>query len=496
MDKDLGHIFIQGIEKKFFGGKSIMKLNYKRTILIGLAFMSICSFWQFYDNEIPKILTYHFGLGETWTGAIMALDNILALFMLPVFGSISDKVDTKIGKRMPFILIGTFVSSALLILLIYVAHVSSNLALFIAILFFLLLSMGTYRSPAVALMPELTPAVHRSKANAIINLMGTLGAVYTLVMIKMLLKSAENEADTNYIPLMLSLVIFMVLTVMILFITIPENKLITKVREGVDDFDGEGGRLNDNDHERIKDLASVDASDSDRATVSNSVSARISDAEKNTESNSVNDAKGDLLTKDVKRSMLFLLLSVFLWFTAYNAVTTAFSRYVGEVWGLRNGAYADCLMVATVAAVLAYLPIGNLSAKIGRKLTILMGVALMVLCYLAAALMPQYNPIMNFYFGLIGIGWAAINVNSYPMVVEMGRSSVIGKYTGLYYTFSMAAQVFTPIFSGFLLEHVSYRTLFPYAVVFSMLAFITMLMVRHGDTKPLKRRTPIKVEKI
>lgn len=356
---------------------------------------------------------------------------------------------------MPFILAGTALSSVLLFTLIYVAHVSSNLALFIAILLFLLVSMGTYRSPAVALMPELTPAVHRSKANAIINLMGTLGAVYTLVMIKLLLKSAENEADTNYIPLMLSLVIFMVLTVLILFIAIPENKLIKQVREGVEDFDGEGGLIS-------KELAEADVNASDGSVK-------------------------EVLTKDVRKSMSFLLMSVFLWFTAYNAVTTAFSRYVTEVWDLHNGAYADCLMVATVAAVLSYLPIGVVSAKIGRKLTILSGIALMIMCYLAASFMQSFSPVMNFYFAIIGVGWAAINVNSYPMVVEMGRSSVLGKYTGLYYTFSMAAQVFTPIFSGFLLEHVSYRTLFPYAVVFSTLSFITMIMVKHGDTKPRKK---------
>lgn len=433
-----------------------MKINYKRTILIGLAFMSICSFWQFYDNEIPKILTYHYGLGETWTGVIMSLDNVLALFMLPFFGALSDKIDTRIGKRMPFILAGTAASSILLFLLIYVAHVSDNLAFFIAILLFLLISMGTYRSPAVALMPELTPAVHRSKANAIINLMGTLGAVYTLIMIKVLLKSAANEAETNYIPLMLSLVIFMVVTVVVLFATIPEKKLITEVREGVEDFDGEGEKIAN----QLEDVG-----DSDHST-----------------------SVKEVLPPDVKKSMSFLLLSVFLWFTAYNAVTTAFSRYVTEVWGLHGGAYADCLMIATIAAVLSYLPIGNLSARIGRKLTILLGIALMSMCYLAAAIMPVYNVRLNFYFALIGIGWAAINVNSYPMVVEMGRSSVIGKYTGLYYTFSMAAQVFTPVFSGFLLEHVSYRTLFPYAFIFSCIAFITMFMVQHGDTKPNKKK--------
>ncbi len=425
-----------------------MKLNYKRTILIGFAFMSILSFWQFYDNEVPKILTYHFGLGETFTGIIMAFDNILALFLLPMFGTLSDKADTRIGKRMPFILVGTVLAVIFFNSMIHVAHVSNNLQLFIFFLLMLLVSMGIYRSPAISLMPELTPAVHRSSANAIINLMGTLGAVYTLVMIKVLLKSAENEADTNYIPLMIAIATFMVVTVAILFFTINEKKLMTEVREGVENFDGEDAR-------------ELEGADQEEAYM--------------------NAGK---LTQDVFRSLTLLLISVFLWFTAYNAVTTAFSRYVTEVWGLKNGAYADCLMVALIAAVFAYIPMGFLATKIGRKKTILLGIALMSLCYLAAALMKNYSPMLNVFFALIGFGWAAINVNSYPMVVGMGKSSVIGKYTGLYYTFSMAAQVFTPIFSGFLLEHVSYKTLFPYAFVFSCLYFITILFVIHCDVNP------------
>ena len=425
-----------------------MKLNYKRTILIGFAFMSILSFWQFYDNEIPKILTYHFGLGETFTGVIMSFDNILALFLLPMFGTLSDKADTRIGKRMPFILVGTALSVIFFNSMIYVAHISYNLQLFIFFLLMLLVSLGIYRSPAISLMPELTPAVHRSQANAIINLMGTLGAVYTLLMIKILLKSADNMAETNYIPLMIAIASFMIVTVAILFLTINEKKLMVEVREGVENFDGEEARELEGDDQ---------------------------------EEEYQNAGK---LTKDVFRSLTLLLISVFLWFTAYNAVTTAFSRYVTEVWGLKNGAYADCLMVALISAVLAYIPMGFLATKIGRKKTILFGIALMSLCYFAAALMKNYSPILNIFFALIGIGWAGINVNSYPMVVGMGKSSVIGKYTGLYYSFSMAAQVFTPIFSGFLLEHVSYKTLFPYAFVFSCLSFVTMMFVNHGDVKP------------
>lgn len=211
------------------------------------------------------------------------------------------------------------------------------------------------------------------------------------------------------------------------------------------------------------------------------------------EKNSSDENKGKTvkmqMPPEVKRSMAFLLTSIFLWFTAYNAVTTAFSRYTKVVWHLEGGGFADCLMVATVAAILSYVPIGNLAGRIGRKKTILVGIVLMSICYFAAIFVGQYHGLVNVAFAVIGIGWAAINVNSYPMIVEMSKGSDIGKFTGTYYTFSMAAQILTPILSGFLLENVSYRTLFPYAFVFSVLAFITMAQVRHGDARPDKKKS-------
>ncbi|SFB70467.1 MFS transporter [Butyrivibrio sp. YAB3001] len=437
-----------------------MKLNTKRTILIGFAFMSICSFWQFYDNEIPKILKYTFNLGETLTGVVMALDNILALFLLPMFGTISDKADTRFGKRMPFIVVGTILSTVLLTILITVARPSGSLALFVAVLLLLLISMGIYRSPAVSLMPDLTPAPFRSSANAIINLMGTLGGIYVLVMIKVLLKEAAAPAETSYIPLMISLVIFMLISVLVVFIAIKENKIKEEIHQ-------EGGLHSLGD------------------TFDNDSEFDRSDKTVKFEEGSVTK----MMPGEVKRSLIFLLVSVFLWFTAYNAVTTAFSRFVGEVWDLHDNAYATCLLVATIAATLSYVPIAFVSGKIGRKKTILIGIALMGASYVITGLYPHFSPSINIFFALVGIGWAAINVNSYPMVVEMSKSGDIGKFTGTYYTFSMAAQVFTPIFSGFLLEHVSYQTLFPYAFIFSALAFCTMLMVKHGDAKPPKKES-------
>lgn len=428
-----------------------MKLNYRRTFLIGLAFLSICAFWQMYDNIIPLILQNTFGIGETITGAIMAADNVLALFLLPVFGAISDRVDTKFGKRMPFIAGGT-VLAVIFLMILPAADRSENLILFVVTLFALLVSMGLYRSPAVALMPDLTPNKLRSKGNAVINLMGAVGGVYTLIMIKLLVGKGERP---DYTPLFVSVAALMVIAVGILVITIQEKKVKTKVDAEVKAYEEKTGVV-------------VETEDT---------------VEKEEE-----EPKAAML-KEVKRSMIFLLASIFLWFTAYNAVSTAFSRYTKVVWKLEAGGFADCLMVATVAAILSYIPIGNISSKIGRKKTIMGGVVLMSVCYFAAIFAGTYHPLINVAFAVIGVGWAAINVNSYPMIVEMSKGCDIGKFTGTYYTFSMTAQIFTPVLSGFLLENVSYRTLFPYAFIFSVLAFCTMTQVQHGDARPDKKKS-------
>ncbi len=436
-----------------------MKLNYRRTFFIGLAFLSISAFWQMYDNIIPLILQGTFGIGETVTGMIMAADNVLALFLLPLFGSLSDKVDTKAGKRMPFIVCGTILA-VIFLLLLPAADRAVNLPLFVISLFALLISMGTYRSPAVALMPDLTPNKLRSKGNAIINLMGAVGGVYTLIMIKLLVGGGEHP---DYMPLFLSVAVLMVVSVAVLVLTINEKKVKAKVAA---EIAASGESVAEDEPEEGMPKAGTPEAGVVEST-----------------------AKAASMPREVKRSMIYLLASIFLWFTAYNAVTTAFSRYTKVVWKLEGGGFADCLMVATVAAIISYIPIGNIASRIGRKKTIMGGIVLMSVCYLAAIFANAYHPVINIAFAAIGIGWAAINVNSYPMIVEMSKGQDIGKFTGTYYTFSMTAQIFTPVLSGFLLENISYRTLFPYAFVFSTLAFITMSQVRHGDVKPGKKKS-------
>lgn len=417
-----------------------MKLNYKRTFFVGFAFLSICAFWELYDGIIPKMLEGTFGLGETVVGAIMAIDNVLALFLLPLVGSLSDKVHTRLGRRMPFILGGTLAASVFIIIIPIAEHIK-NFTLFIIALGVILIAMASYRSPAVALMPDVTPKPLRSKANAIINLMGTLGGVYALAMTFLLYK---DDGSLN-LPVFISVVAIMVLSVIFLLVTINENKLRKQVEEE------ENAYLSEDSKPEKEDTAS--------------------------------DGK---MPADVRRSFIFIMASIFLWFFAYNAVKTAFSRYADKVWGYSGGSYTLPLMVAMGAALVSYIPIGIISSKIGRKKTIIGGIILMTFSYLCGLMFKEASPLINVVFACTGIGWAAINVNSYPMVVEMCKSADTGKYTGYYYTFSMASQIITPIVSGFLLEKLGYYTLFPYAVVFSLASLCTMLFVKHGDSKPPK----------
>ncbi|MCI9588530.1 MAG: SLC45 family MFS transporter [Oscillospiraceae bacterium] len=432
-----------------------MKLNKKTTVLVGLAFLSISAFWQMYDNVIPLMLKGTFHLNEALTGAVMAADNILALFLLPFFGALSDRTDTRIGRRMPFILGGTAAAVVLMNLLPlldnrYAAAPSpAARAAFVVLLGLLLIAMGTYRSPAVALMPDVTVKPLRSKGNAIINLMGAVGGVLYLAAASLLYSDARvgHLAHVDYRLLFAIVSAIMVLSVLILFLTIREPALAAQT-------------------------------------------ARYEAA--HPEEDLSEDVGGAALPPPVRRSLTFLLLSISLWYIAYNAVTTWFTTYVQELMGRALGGASTCLMVATAGAIVSYIPIGEISSRVGRKRTILGGVVLLSLCfaagYVLTTLCDEINGVMYLVFALVGLAWAAINVNSLPMVVEMCRGSDVGKFTGTYYTFSMAAQVVTPVLSGWLLGHVGYFTLFPYAALFSAASFVTMLFVRHGDSRTERRR--------
>ena len=587
-----------------------MKLNYRRTILVGFAFFLICTFWQAYDTIIPKILTDRFGLPQAWSGIIMALDNILALFLLPLFGSLSDKSRSKKGRRTPFIFVGTIVAVAAFLFLTVadaaqlknlgdVARIDDPAALgivydrvgnetlttpegqtfvlsdrwsknsftsirsemqetkisadyltytpvegtpqtvnsrykthivtydgssffireretlidtpiedsivinnrtlslsyifrdglsyedlgvraftpvtnavytnfvvparqayihtltlqnpapliwFMAILLIVLLAMSSFRSPAVALMPDVTPKPLRSKANAVINLMGTLGGMLVLILGTGMFfaNSATENTFRPYFGFFAAVGGIMLAALVVFLLTVKEPKWAEEA-------------------EKENELLQPDPDAPQEPAVRN----KLSRAE--------------------KLSLMFLLASVALWFFGYNAVTSKYSVYATNVLDLD---YSTTLLVANAAAVIAYLPVGIIATKVGRKKTILAGIVLLTVafgcaCFLRVGSSPL---LMNVLFALAGIGWATINVNSFPMVVELAQGGEVGRYTGYYYAASMAAQALTPFLSGLLMDRFGMTVLFPYAAVFVALAFGTMLLVKHGDSKPVPKK--------
>ena len=605
-----------------------MKLNYKRTILVGFAFFLISAFWQAYDATIPVILTNKFGMSQTWSGVIMALDNILAVFMLPIFGAISDKcLGNKYGKRTPFITIGTIIAAVALLGLSFadgaqlknisavstiddpaamatiydtqkdkdlmtpegdhyslsakyagedgrgtfiaiqsefeVLNVADPIAIlekakvdvpylddgtvdltkysseqfaalldkvkkddddallqriydmglvirvidgkgyvltdnlsqeqieafsdvlksaligdakstknvtnpdytnyvvparqayaaerteanstpliwFVVLLFVVLVAMAIFRSPAVALMPDVTVKPLRSKANAVINLMGTAGGILVLVLGMVFATSAVRNQLMNYTVYYLVIAGIMLGALAIFLLTVREKKWAQEMemdtqRLGIDEKEPASQKT---EHRKL--------------------------------------SGGEV------RSLLFILASIALWYFGYNAVTSKYSVYAGNILSMD---YNTTLLLAQAAAIVAYLPAGFVASKIGRRKTILAGVVMLTAAFAAASFLRAGSSVMlmNILFALAGIGWATINVNSFPMVVEMCSGGNVGKYTGFYYTASMAAQIVTPMLSGFLMDKMGMTVLFPYAALFAGLAFVTMFMVKHGDAKP------------
>ena len=505
-----------------------MKLNYKRTILVGFAFFLICAFWQAYDNTIPLILTNKFGMSQTWSGVIMALDNVLALFLLPLFGHISDKCIHPKGRRTPFIVVGTLLAAVALIALSFVdnaqlkhldkvsaiddpaalaeiyqeqkdatlltpggesfilgqkitqeeftairsqitegektvtnpdytnyvvparqacAHAVTQthpgmVVLFVVLLLIILVSMATFRSPAVALMPDVTLKPLRSKANAVINLMGSAGGILVLALGMAFATASVHNALMSYTAYFAVIAAIMLAALVIFILTVREVEWAQQMQRDSVEYG-------------VEDTAEDGASPQEERK----------------------------LTRGEVKSLIFILLSIVLWFFGYNAVTSKYSVYASNIL---HKDYNLTLIIAQAAAIVAYLPVGVISSRVGRKRAIQAGVILLTVAFGVAGFLHAESPtlLMNAMFALAGIAWATINVNSFPMVVELSSGGNVGKYTGFYYTASMAAQVATPMLSGLLMDKWGMRVLFPYATVFVALAFATMLMVHHGDSKP------------
>ena len=419
-----------------------MKLNYKRTILVGFAFFLISAFWQAYDKTIPMVMTYKFGMTQLQSGIIMALDNVLAVFMLPLFGGLSDKTKTKYGRRTIFIFFGTICA---VISFIFIPLIG-NMWLFIAVLLATLISMATFRSPAVALMPDVTVKPLRSKGNAIINLMGTAGGLLVLVL-GMIVKVGEDSMH-NLFPYYIAVCGIMLFGLIVFLLTVKENKWANEMQE-----------------------------DTKKYFTDTEAEAR--------------EISGGKLSKGQLVSLLLILSSVALWYMGYNAITSKYSLYADSVL---HQSYDLTLLIAQAGAIAAYIPVGIVASKFGRRKTILTGVAMLATAFFVAIFMTaESSPVfMYILFAIAGIGWATINVNSFPMVVELSKEGDVGKYTGWYYTASMSAQVLTPILSGWIMDLFgNMHPLFPYASICVALAFVTMFFVKHGDSKPAPKKSAL-----
>jgi MFS family permease len=471
-------------------------------------------FWGFYEAIISKMLVDSFGLNPFWSNFVMTFDNLLGLFLLPFFGTLSDRSTSKLGKRTSFITIGIIIAAIFIVgvavvdfyqqsavvgagileitqtgnqysfsisqdLKDQIITIANNnqrlftvmgdviyfsskldasfvrytlvfehitaisplyLILYIVTLFIALISMSYYRTPAVSLMPDITPKPFRSVANAIINLMGVLGYIVATLII-----NAATQEFTPYIRafIMLSLTLIAILVLFRFF---------------------------------VKEVAWV--KDMHRISIEKGYETEAEEQ----------DRKDNVVTplkKEYRLSFWLIMTSVFLWFFSFNAITTKFSDYASNVLELTN--YVLPVTVANVAALIGFLPLAALANKIGRRKTVLLGILMLSAGTFAGGFLTVSTAwIVYFIMPIAGLGFAAINVNSYPMIVEMSSGNNIGKYTGYYYTASMAAQIFTPLLSGALMTAFGLGLLFPYATFFALASFITMYFVRHGEASKIK----------
>ncbi len=450
-----------------------LKLDYKRTCLIGFAFFGILLLWQVYDSWCPTFLTDIFArhmygqssaelkaagnsehiLNVQWlVGIIMACDNLAALILLPIFGRLSDRTKTPIGKRMPYILVGTFVSAIVFPFIPLFFHYNNIVGMVVSMALVLIFMM-MYRNPAVALMPDITPKPLRAKANGIINIMGYLGgAAATVLGIFLKLSSYINVADEARkmyiieIPFVIASVL-MVISALVLFFTIRENEIEEEMKDEME----EGEKL-----------AAIE--------------------------NPVDDSRP---MTPANRKMLFAILAAeFFWFMADNAIGTYIGNYVIYYLNSVSSATMILTIIGGLASVIGFATAGSIADRIGRKWTISSGLCITLIGYIIMSFVGpsgkvtgangEYSfPVMLYVVWVIkGFGMSLVHNCSFPMIVELCSSKKIGQFTGYYYAASMAAQTVTPVLLGLLLTHLSLWGILPvYSGVLLCVSFVVFTLL-------------------
>ena len=533
-----------GKKKGLAANEDQMKLDFKRTLFVGFAFMGIMCFWEVYDYIMPLILQRVFGMSYTEYGVIMALDNMLAIFLLPLFGHLSDKRNSRIGRRTTFILWGTILAVAFMICMAVVEHVEyglvtkidvddpnavydymlqygSNwtgeekasidafiagwnnadiqtwfnglkaetleltdaqtalynkdfltpfyetqrlyaaqvrgenvglLVAFIIMLLAVLVAMASYRSPAIALMPDVTPKPLRSQANALITFMGGAGGLVSIIIYTVYNTLAPERYSASHIWLFVTLGIIMLLMLIAFMSVVRENKFVQMRNE-------EEKRWNVVDEEEVH----------------------------------CNEPLG----KEKRLSFFLILATVFMWFMGWNAIKSHLTTYATTILKFEDSFVSVINILNGAGGAIALLPVALLAAKFGRKKTILMGVVIAVCAFIPCIFlndgMNKIGLMVGFTicFLVAGFGLVIINVNTLPMVTELAKGSNVGQYTGYYYVASMTAQAITPIIGGAILDHTSddqKGLLFVYGIACIAVAFVTMFFTKYGDNRPERKK--------
>lgn len=408
-----------------------MKLNYKKTFILGFGFFAIMLCASLYDSFVPLFLK-KFTENPFLIGLAMTLDNYLGLFLQPYIGARSDSTRTRFGRRMPYILICMPLAA---IFICIIPNHWSLLSLVIIIVVYNLI-MSTFRSPTVALMPDITPAPLRSKANGVINFMGGVGSIVAFLIGSKLY--AVNHAYPFYMAAVLLLV-----SAVILFFKIKEK------RDALDYSDEKGKEPIIRSKISIKNLKPYIK----------------------------------LMTED--KNVLMLLVAIFFWFIAYNAVSAFFSLYGQEFLKIAPEVAVGKLTYFSGAMVLCAIPAGLLGTLIGKKKTIIIGLISIILVF-GCVFFTNDIDVIGYLFIPAGAAWALININSYPFVVSMTSQSKIGSYTGFYYLFSSLAAIASPPLIGLLIPlfNDGYGILFKYSAVGFVLALVCILFVKTPKEVP------------
>jgi len=397
-----------------------MKLDLRLTLLLGLGFFTVSIVWSIYNVAVPLYLD-DLDLSGFMVGAVMTIDNVFAIVLLPFFGSISDRTWTRFGRRMPFLLVGIPLAALAFFI---VPFTISNLFLLMTTLICLNFFMSIYRAPAVGLMPDLTPRPLRSKANGIINFMGGIGAMVAFLAAGLLFRVWEN------LPYMI-ISGTMMIALFVMFKTVKEERIISK------DPEGQG--------------------------IQGSMPSE---------------------SRSIRASLAFLLAAIFFWFASFNVIETFFSTYGQNVLGI-DKAGSSLILTLFLGSFLAFcIPSGYIAGRFGRKRTVIWGLGMLIIVFLTLIFIRSL-PVLFVCMIIGGIGWALININSYPMVVEMTANSRIGKYTGYYYFFSMLASIASPVLYGSLKDLLGETMLFPYSFVMAAMALISMGFVTYGEPRQL-----------